>query len=366
MNETQQEMQYSGNVSEMLLNNMPQVMQENRLTSVEIGNLWYSYNYESLAHHIFVYFLKHMKDPNIKPVLTNLVDASKNVLSLLKSVFIKEGIPIPRGIASEDINLNAPRLFSDNLFIPMLKLMVKAALQFYSLAYSDSSRKDIREFFRDSVDRLLMHNQQAAELMQTKGTPVPPPYIPIPNKVDFIKKQNFMAGFFKNKRPLTALEINNIFFSAQANALGKALLLGFSQVAKSTEIKHFITRGKNLSNQYFADLNKILLNQNITVPPSFDGEVTDSTESPFSDRMMLFYITYMNSLGLQRYGVALSMVQRHDLSAMFAKMMVEVGTLANDGAKLMINNEWMEQPPLAPDRDTLIKLGNKSSDKQLN
>ena len=365
MNETQQEMQYSGNASEMLLNNMPQVMQENRLRSVEIGNLWNSYSYESLSHHIFVYFLQHMKDPTIKPVLTNLVDTSKNFLSLLQSVFTKEGIPVPRGITSEDINLNAPRLFSDNLFIPMLKLMVKAALQFYSLAYSDSSRKDIREFFRDSVDRLLMHNQQAAELMQAKGTPVPPPYMPVPAKVDFVKKQNFMAGFFKNKRPLTALEINNIFYSAQANALGKAILLGFSQVASSTEIKQFIIKGKNLSNQYFTDLNQILLNENITVPPSYDGEVTDSTESPFSDRMMLFYVTYMDSLGLIRYGTALSMIQRYDLTTMFAKMIVKTGALANDGAKLMINNGWMEQPPLAPDRDALIKQGNKSADERI-
>ena len=194
----QQEMQYPGDVSEKLLKNIQKEMKENRLTSVEIGNLWNSYTYESLAHHIFVYFLKHMEDPIIKPVLINLVDASRDILSLLKSVFVKEGFPVPWGITSEDINLNAPRLFSDNLFIPMLKLMVKAALQFYSLAYSDSSRKDIREFFRDSVDRLLMHNQQAAELMQAKGTPVPPPYMPVPAKVDFEKKLNFMAGFFKN------------------------------------------------------------------------------------------------------------------------------------------------------------------------
>ncbi|MDD4768146.1 MAG: DUF3231 family protein, partial [Desulfotomaculaceae bacterium] len=278
---------------------------------------------------------------------------------------INEEIPVPRGITSEDINSNAPRLFSDNLFVPLLKLMVKTGLQFYARAYADSSRHDLRKFFRDAVDRLLMHNQQAAELMEAKGTPVPPPYIPVPDQVDFIKKQNFMTGFFKNKRPLTALEINNIFFNAQANALGKALLLGFSQVARSTEIKEFIIKGKNFSNKYFTDLNKILLNQDITVPPSYDGEVTDSTESPFSDRMILFYTVYMNSVGLQRYGLALSMIQRHDLTAMFAKMIVETGSIANDGAKLMINNGWMEQPPLAPDRDALIKQGKKSTDERL-
>lgn len=361
MNETRQETQNSGSVSGVLSNSVRQEMQENRLTSVEISALWNAYMSESLVHHIFVYFLKHMEDPIIKPILANLVDATKDALNLLKSVFIKEAIPIPRGITSEDINPNAPRLFSDSFFIPLFKSMAKVSLQFFSLAYTESSREDMRQFFRDSLDRLVMHNQQVAELMQAKGTPVPPPYIPIPDKVDFVKKQNFLAVFFKDKRPLTALEINNIFFNAQSNALGKALLLGYYQVAKSTEIKQFLTRGKNLSNQYFVDFTKILLNENITVPPSFDGEVTDSTESPFSDRMILFHSNFMISLGLQNYGMALSMSPRRDLAAMYAKMMVEVGTYANDGAKLMIKNEWMEQPPLVPDRDALARQGNKSS-----
>lgn len=365
MNETQQEMHEPGSMFEAPLNSVHET-QETRLTSVEIGNLWNAYISETYVHHVFVYFLKHMEDPVIKPILTNLVDATKDFLWLLKSVFIKEGIPIPRGITSEDINLDAPRLFSDSFLIPLLKSMAKHSLQFFSLAYTDSSRNDIRQFFRDSLDRLVMHNQQAADLTQAKGTPVPPPYIPIPDQVDFVKKQDFLAGFFKDKRPLTAFEINNIFLNAQANALGKALLLGYCQVVKSAEIKQFLIRGKNLSNKYFADLTKILLHENITVPPSYDGEVTDSTESPFSDRMILFHSGFMISHGLMHYGTALSMVQRHDLAAMFAKMMVEVGTYANDGAKLMIKNGWMEQPPLAPDREALIKQGNKTSDEIIN
>lgn len=353
MNETQQEIQNSGSAFEILLNRTPQEMQEDRLTSAEIGALWNAYVSESFVHHIFVCFLKHMEDPVIKPTLINLADSTKDALCLLKSVFMKEGIPVPRGITSEDINLSAPRLFSDSFLIPLLKSMAKVSLQFFSLSYADSSRKDMRDFFRDFLDRLVMHNQQAAELMQFKGTPVPPPYIPIPNKVDFVKKQNFLAGFLVDKRPLTVFEINNIFYNAQSNALGKALLLGYIQVVESKEIKQYLIKGKDLSNRYFADLTKILLNENIAIPPSYDGEVSDSTESPFSDRMILFHSNYMSSLGLQQYGMALSNVQRHDLAAMYAKMMVEVGTYANEGEKLMIKNEWMEQPPLAPDRDDL-------------
>ncbi|MDD3653745.1 MAG: DUF3231 family protein [Desulfotomaculaceae bacterium] len=356
MAEIHQELQNPGSEPGVLLNSIQPEKQEARLTAVELGYLWNSYLSESLSHHIYVYFLKHMEDPLIKPFLTRWVDATRDSLQLLKSVLTKEGIPIPRGITSEDINLNAPRLFSDNFLIIMVKSMAKVALQFFSLAYAESSRRDIREFFRDFVDRMVMLNQQVADLKQTKGTPASPPHIPVPNKVDFVKKKSFLG----NNRPLSTPEITRIFFNAQSNALGKALLMGYSQVVKSKEIKQFIIRGKNLSTKYYADLSRLLLDENITVPPSYDGEVTDSTESPFSDRFILNHSIYMGSIGLQFYGLALSMSPRHDLAAMYAKMMVETGTYTSDGAKLMIKNEWLEQPPLAPDRDALVRQGHKA------
>lgn len=366
MRETQQEMQHprSGG-PDKLLESMQQGMEENRLTAVEIGNLWFAYTHEMLSHHLFNHFWEHMEDPVIEPVLTNLVEVSGSAISRLESIFTEEGAPIPRGIKGEDFNFDAPRLFADNFFVPLLKMMVGAGLQFYAVAYGDSSRPDMREFFRDSVDRLLMHTQQSLELTQTKGTPLPPPHMPVPEQVDFVKKQSFMAGILGKKRPLTVLEINNIFLAAQANALGKALLLGFSQVVQSAEIKRLLVKGNNLANKFFTDLNKTLQNENITIPPSYDGEVVDSTEPPFSDRMMLFYATFMNSLGLQHYGRALAMSQRRDLSAMFAKMIVETGALANEGSKLLIDRGWMEQPPLAPDREALIEQGSSTPDRRL-
>jgi hypothetical protein len=53
--------------------------------------------------------------------------------------------------------------------------------------------------------------------------------------------------------------------------------------------------------------------------------------------------------------MALSMVQRRDLAAMFAKIMVEVGAYAEDGNNLLIDMGWLEQPPLALDRKQQIK-----------
>lgn len=82
MDETRQETPESGSAFEISPGNSRQETRESRLTAVETGFLWNAYMSESFVHHLFVYFLKHMQDPVIKPVLVNLVDATKDFLDL--------------------------------------------------------------------------------------------------------------------------------------------------------------------------------------------------------------------------------------------------------------------------------------------
>ncbi|GLB60696.1 DUF3231 family protein [Cytobacillus sp. NCCP-133] len=46
---------------------------------------------------------------------------------------------------------------------------------------------------------------------------------------------------------------------------------------------------------------------------------------------------------------------RKDLVVRYAKMMAEVGNYANEGAKIMIDNGWLENPPQSLDREELRK-----------
>jgi hypothetical protein len=233
------------------------------------------------------------------------------------------------------------------------------------LAYLYSSREDIRHFFSDLVDRLMLVGKQIKDLMISKGLYIHPPIIPVPDKIDFVKKQNYLAGFFGDIRPLSVIEAYQLFFNAKQNAIGKALLMGFSQTARTKEIKQYFIQGRDLSNKYLGDINRILLNENIDIAPSYDGEVTASTEGPFSERLMLLHTSVLISAGLQNIGMALSLSPRHDLAAMYTKMITEIESLANAGAKLLIENGWMEEPPLAPDRDALGKTNqnNLAKDK---
>jgi hypothetical protein len=99
----------------------------------------------------------------------------------------------------------------------------------------------------------------------------------------------------------------------------------------------------------------MLIEDNLHIPRTFESEVTDSTIPPFSDKLMMFHVTTLLSSAIGYYGEAMAISQRRDLAASYAKMIAEIGLLAEDGMNLLIENEWMEQPPLATDHEDLAK-----------
>nr|WP_251027011.1 DUF3231 family protein [Bacillus sp. ISL-46] len=59
------------------------------------------------------------------------------------------------------------------------------------------------------------------------------------------------------------------------------------------------------------------------------------------------------------YGTAVSLSPRGDISAMYNRLSLEIQMYAEDGANIMIKNSWLEQPPMASDRDELIRKQNQ-------
>ncbi|WP_066060143.1 DUF3231 family protein [Robertmurraya korlensis] len=47
--------------------------------------------------------------------------------------------------------------------------------------------------------------------------------------------------------------------------------------------------------------------------------------------------------------------KRRGLSTKYAKMNIEIGGLAEDGMNLLLEKEWMEQPPLGTNHEELAK-----------
>ncbi|WP_268870586.1 DUF3231 family protein [Halalkalibacter wakoensis] len=46
---------------------------------------------------------------------------------------------------------------------------------------------------------------------------------------------------------------------------------------------------------------------------------------------------------------------RRDIAAKYSKQMINVGLYAEDGAELMIDHGWLELPPIAANRNELVK-----------
>lgn len=82
------------------------------LTSAEMGKLWTTYTGNTLAKCVLNYYLQHVDDQDIKIVLENALNLSGAFVEKIKNIFIEENFPIPIGFTNEDVNFDAPRLFS--------------------------------------------------------------------------------------------------------------------------------------------------------------------------------------------------------------------------------------------------------------
>jgi hypothetical protein len=320
-----------------------------KLTSTEIGNLWNSYMLDEMAIRMFKHIISNAEDQEIKEVFQYTHDVVMTHVGMYQNLFKKEQMAV-HGFSEDELDLSAPRLFSDIFFIYYLKHMSKFALQMFSSSYLSASREDIRDLFATLIDDAKEIDQRTTELLKDKGLNIEPPSIPIPKTVDFVKKQSFLAGFFGEQRPLMAQEITYLFQNAQSNAYGKALLMGFSQVAQSKEVQQFFIRGQEIAHKHATIFSDILLKEDLSVPNHFDEEVSVSTKPPFSDRYMMVHANFLIQGGLGNYGMAMSSAQRRDLALVYERLIAEVGLFAEDGANILINNGWMEQPPLAPKR----------------
>jgi hypothetical protein len=324
-----------------------------RLTSAEMGKLWTTYVGNTLAKCILTYYLQHIDDQDIKKVVKNALNLSETFVENIKGIFIQENFPIPIGYTEKDVNLDAPRLFADEFYLHYLKYTSKAGMSIYSTAIPIMTREDIRDFFINTFNSTVNLVTEVNNVLMAKGFYIKPPQIPTPEKVDFIKKQNYLNGFLGDIRPLHALEITHLCDNIENNLTSKALLIGFSQVAENKTIREFFIRGKEMTNKHIEISSQQLHKENLPSPPLLDHLVSESTISPFSDKLMLAHKIEMFSMKIRTAGNGASLNGRRDLGKMYVKFLADIGLYVEDGTNIMIAQGWMEQSPKAIDRDNL-------------
>jgi hypothetical protein len=326
---------------------------DEKLTSAEMGKLWAVYMGNTMSKCMISYFVQHVDDKDVKEILNNALNIVNELVNDIKKIFKSENFPIPIGYTEDDVNLGAPRLFADEFYLHYLKYLAKAGLSIYSTAIPLMLREDVRDF-------ILKCNQLTTDLLVTlndtlkkKGYLTRPPVIPIPEKVEFVQKTNYFNGFLGNVRPLHGLEIAHLYDNMENNATSKVLLIGFGQVAKNEKVKDFMHRGKEITMKHIEACRQLLQKEDLPGYPLLDDLVEKSTFAPFSDKLMMFHKIDMFSMKVRSYANASSLNGRHDIGVMYSKFLMDIGLYVQDGAKIFIDEGWMEQPPQAVDRDSL-------------
>ncbi len=323
------------------------------INSAEIGKLWATYMGNSMSKYVLMYYLQHVDDEEIKGILENALNLSEDFLNTINEILVNDKHPVPFGFNEEDVNLDAPRLFFDEFYLHYLKYAAKAGLGLYAIAIPLMNRIDIRDFFTYVLESTVKLLNQVNDLLVSKGYLSKIPNIPIQDRVDFVKKQNYLSGFLGNVRPLHALEIAHLYDNIENSVTSKTLIIGFGQVTKSEKLRGYLWKGKDMTANHIDLFSQKLTKDDLPAVPLLDTLVTTSTFSPFSDKLMLFHKIDMFSTRFSSYGNSMAVNGRHDIGAMYGKFMLEVGMFVNEGAQLMIENGWFEQPPKAADRNDI-------------
>ncbi|HZK55766.1 MAG TPA: DUF3231 family protein [Desulfosporosinus sp.] len=179
----------------------------------------------------------------------------------------------------------------------------------------------------------------------SKGIFIRAPFVEAPKKVEYIKSQSFMIGLLGKKRPLLLNEVTQLFGITYSNIVGRAIATGFGQVSKNEKISDYFFEGMDLSSKIITELTDVFSEDDIPIPSSSDSFVTDSNIPPFSEKLMLTHMLVLSSSGIASLGMAVSESLRVDLYAMYLKYTAQIMKYAQKGATIMIDHEWLEQPP---------------------
>lgn len=325
-----------------------------RLTSGEIAELFNTYITNKASICILSYFNAKVEDSDMKTVLGRALGDAQKLVEWNESIFREANHPLPQAFSEGDVNVNAARLYSDTFMLTYVRFMSRFSLLSYSEARASSTRSNVRDFFDEAIRSNIKLFDMADEVLLGKGLFAKPPCIPIPDKLDLEEKHSFFGELVGERRPLNASEANRIYLNHQRNVIGEALLMGFIQTVKDLQIKEYFLRGLELARKHIDATASLFQNEGLAVPERFLEEVTESKEAVFSDRLMLFHIIALDSLGLAANGVTISRVMRADLAATFSKLMGQIALYSKDGFNLIIERNWLEQIPLAKNNKELL------------
>ncbi len=324
--------------------------------SSEIAGLWNSYMSDTMTVCVLKHFLTHVECEETRALMQQTSDLLKQHIQEVTNLLNEEELPIPVGYTDKDVNINAPRLFTDAFYLHYLSFMSRIAMHNYTLILNQIARIDIRDFFSKRIHEYIDLFNRSTELKLSKGITVRAPMVEVPKEVQYVKSQSFLLDWFGEKRPLLAIEVTQISSIISQNLIGRAISTAFAQVSKMEESSDCFFHGQDIESKHIEKLTSLLTDEGIPIPSASDLFVTDSTVAPFSEKLMLNHAMILSASRISSLGIAMANIMRSDLQTMLAKYLYEDLSYSKDGSDILIDNGWFEQPPQVVKHEKLVMV----------
>ncbi|MFB4168860.1 DUF3231 family protein [Virgibacillus sp. JSM 102003] len=331
------------------------------LVSSELASLWIVYQKKTMMLCVIGHFLSKNEEPEATEMLQAFQDKELRFVNEISGILRQEGAAVPVGFTENDVNYNAPVLYGDFFDIMYLRTMMKLASGIHALHMSLSYRKDIMDLYKRCTAFAEDYYEKTTAYLSKKGVLPKSPAVTLPNHVEFTTDKDYRSGFKLNgsRRVLNTVEVAYIYQGIESNVAGMKLMTGFAQVAKEEEAMKYFFRGKELTKKLITKFSEILMDSDINVPTTSAGVVTDSTISPFSDKLMMYNTSLLSTFGLGSSALGTSFSLRNDLPLKLFMSAKDIFNFASDGGNIMIKHGWTEEPPQMNDRTELSKKQSK-------
>jgi hypothetical protein len=326
-----------------------------KLTSSEIGTLWGEYVNGTAVDIVNRYMFSIIEDESIKTIFEDAIITFGKQKKQIAAFLENENFPVPIGFTESDLFKGKQRLFTDIFCLNYLHIMTLHGLLGHSTSLGVSVREDLR-FFYDACDNdgKRMYHQTIDLLLEKGSFQRDPLFYPTKNP-EYVSSQDFTDGFFGKGRKLSATEIISISINLKKSIMAKTLSIAFSQVTQTKEVRKFLNDAENTADQQIKTFSKIMQTDNLPVPKSWETEVTTSTDSPFSDKLMLYHIGFLFQAAQNYHGTGLASAMRTDLITTYEATILKNLMITKKWFNIMVQNKWLEQPPLAPNREEIAK-----------
>ena len=336
------------------------MVQTKPISASEVGTLWQTYQEKTLIMRILEYFIEKADDQQARNILGGLWQELDFYVKEMEVLFKEQGIVKPIGFTSEDVYLDAPKLFDNGFDIMFVRVLKQVSMGLYTLNMNMAYDNRVMTIYEGLTTVTQKIYKLATFYLLEKGILSQPPKVTMPKATEIIESKKYMKGMklFGDKRVLNNLEIGILNHNLESNIIGMQLITGFAQCAQNKEAKQYFLKGKELAKKQIKIMEEVLRESDLQPSVALGGTITTSTIPPFSDKLMMHCIYILNGFGLVGAGAGAFFTLRNDLSMKAIMVSKDIFFYAQEGIEIKIKNGWFEEPPQMEDRSAIIKKGN--------